>query len=66
MHWKRTNVIEGTSEVDIEWTPPQFSEQKEFRIKYFGDAKGLNGKIKPFEGITKSFLYKPKINYFHF
>ncbi|KAK6617944.1 hypothetical protein RUM44_002386 [Polyplax serrata] len=59
MHWRRTNVVEGTSEVDLEWDPSNFDcDSKQFRFRYFGDYKSLRGNIHGFEGISRPFTVK--------
>ncbi|KAK4144144.1 Neutral/alkaline nonlysosomal ceramidase [Dichotomopilus funicola] len=54
-HWRRTNEILGTSEVEIVWEPEDWAEQGVYRIRYYGDAKGLSGDITAFEGATLPF-----------
>ncbi|KAF2998281.1 hypothetical protein E8E13_007002 [Curvularia kusanoi] len=55
-NWKRVNGLTGTSEVTIEWdtgiTPPPTGK---YRIRYYGDAKALGGKISAFEGVSGEF-----------
>ncbi|PGH27587.1 hypothetical protein AJ80_00829 [Polytolypa hystricis UAMH7299] len=63
-HWKRKNTILGTSEVTLEWLiddefysvgNPRKLESGTYRMRYYGDAKHLGGKIEAFEGVGPSF-----------
>lgn len=68
--WERKSTLLGTSEVTIEWAieTPMFNQEGEFvplrrlepqsgfyRIKYFGNHKGIGGSIEPFEGVSNEF-----------
>ncbi|KAI2624086.1 Neutral/alkaline nonlysosomal ceramidase [Xylaria nigripes] len=54
--WRRINELLGTSEVSVTWeTVDPWAETGTYRIRYFGDAKGLGGKITPFEGVSSNF-----------
>lgn len=49
--WKRVNGLLGTSDVLITWDTGLTSPAKgKYRIKYYGDAKAVGGKITAFEG----------------
>ncbi|KAL4992463.1 Neutral/alkaline nonlysosomal ceramidase [Aspergillus falconensis] len=62
--WKRTNTVLGYSEVTVQWEieddyyaadslrPVQAGV---YRFHYYGDAKGLNGQVEPFEGVDEPF-----------
>ncbi|KAL4933641.1 neutral/alkaline ceramidase [Aspergillus undulatus] len=62
--WKRTNSVLGHSEVTLQWQvednyytagslrPLQAGS---YRFHYYGDAKGINGKIEAFEGVDEPF-----------
>lgn len=54
-HWQRTSEILGTSEVEIVWETEEWAERGVYRIRYYGDAKNLGGKIEAFEGTTSAF-----------
>jgi len=54
-HWERTSTVLGTSEVRIVWEIPEDSEKGVYRIRYFGDAKSIGGKISAFEGVSGRF-----------
>ncbi|OAX81281.1 hypothetical protein ACJ72_04379 [Emergomyces africanus] len=63
-HWKRTNVLLGTSEVTVEWLiedsfysvgNPREVKSGTYRMRYFGDSKKINGDISHFEGIGGTF-----------
>ncbi|EAW08086.1 neutral/alkaline ceramidase [Aspergillus clavatus NRRL 1] len=63
-HWKRTNGVLGYSEVTLEWQieddyynldNPNALQAGTYRFHYYGDSKNVQGKIKSFEGIGKSF-----------
>jgi len=52
--WKRVGT--SYSEIQISWKIPNNIEIGEYRIRHFGDYKyAWNGKIYPYEGISKSF-----------
>ncbi|KAL3463804.1 Neutral/alkaline nonlysosomal ceramidase [Aspergillus heterothallicus] len=62
--WTRTNTILGHSDVTLEWEvedefylsgSPNSLQGGTYRFRYFGDAKGLNGKIEAFEGVDEPF-----------
>ncbi|KAK1831094.1 Neutral/alkaline nonlysosomal ceramidase, partial [Podospora conica] len=53
--WKRTNVVLGWSEVTIQWET-EGEERGRYRIRYYGDAKGVIGGVKGFEGVSGEFL----------
>ncbi|KAI8956631.1 Neutral/alkaline nonlysosomal ceramidase [Daldinia sp. FL1419] len=54
--WRRTSELLGTSEVEIIWeTADPWAEPGSYRIRYFGDAKSLAGKITEFEGLSGEF-----------
>lgn len=63
-HWRRTNEIMGTSEVEIVWeigalrgTIPGYEPGPGvYRLRYYGDSRSLSGKITPFEGVSSSFV----------
>jgi len=54
--WKRVNGLTGTSDVTISWdtglTGPAAGT---YKIKYYGDAKAVGGKITSFEGESAPF-----------
>ncbi|CAE7179605.1 Neutral ceramidase [Pyrenophora teres f. teres] len=54
--WKRVNGLTGTSDVTISWdtsiTGPAVGT---YKIKYYGDAKAVGGKITAFEGESAPF-----------
>lgn len=54
--WRRVSELLGTSEVAITWeTTDPWAETGTYRIRYFGDAKSLGGKMTPFEGVSSAF-----------
>jgi neutral ceramidase len=53
--WKRINTVLATSEVKITWDTNVKDERGKYRLKYYGDAKGLGGGITPFEGSSSVF-----------
>lgn len=54
-HWRRTSEILGTSDVEIVWETEKWAEPGVYRLRYFGDSKGLGGKITAFEGTSSTF-----------
>ncbi|KAI0910005.1 Neutral/alkaline nonlysosomal ceramidase [Ustulina deusta] len=54
--WRRVSELLGTSEVAVTWeTVDPWAEAGMYRIKYFGNAKSLGGKITAFEGVSGVF-----------
>lgn len=53
--WRRTSVLKGTSEADITWEIEEWAQPGEYRLRYFGDAKALDGEMTAFEGTSKAF-----------
>ncbi|KAL2131715.1 hypothetical protein VTI74DRAFT_4706 [Chaetomium olivicolor] len=54
--WKRTDFVLGYSEVTITWeSDAKLDGPGTYRIRYYGDAKPLIGKVKAFEGVTNAF-----------
>lgn len=53
--WKRINTVLATSEVTITWETSVEDQPGEYRLRYFGDAKGLGGSFTPFEGASSIF-----------
>lgn len=54
-HWRRTSEVLGTSEVEIVWEIEDWVEPGEYRLRYFGDAKSIGGRITTFEGTSRTF-----------
>lgn len=59
LEWKRVNGLTGTSEATVAWDtsfaaprPPQLGR---YRVRYFGDAKAVGGKITAFQGVSPEF-----------
>ncbi|KEQ76557.1 neutral/alkaline nonlysosomal ceramidase-like protein [Aureobasidium namibiae CBS 147.97] len=50
--WERTSTTVGTSQVTISW---ELGWEGRYRIKYFGDGKGIGGSITAFEGVSGEF-----------
>ncbi|MCJ1352591.1 MAG: hypothetical protein MMC33_002575 [Icmadophila ericetorum] len=53
--WRRTSSVLATSEVDIEWVVGEDVPRGLYRVRYFGDAKGVGGGVKGFEGRSGEF-----------
>lgn len=53
--WRRRSAIWGTSEAIIEWEIEDWTEPGQYRLRYYGDAKSMGGKITAFEGTSKVF-----------
>ncbi|KAG6203754.1 hypothetical protein E4U50_005557 [Claviceps purpurea] len=53
--WRRTNSFLGYSEVDVSWETYGNAVPGTYRVKYYGDAKHLFGKIDAFEGTSNPF-----------
>jgi neutral ceramidase len=56
--WKRTNTVLARSEVTLTWETSVEDEAGTYRLRYYGDAKGLGGTITPFEGVSREFYLK--------
>lgn len=54
-NWKRTSEILGTSEVEIVWEIEEWVQPGEYRLRYYGDAKSVGGRITAFEGVSRAF-----------
>lgn len=55
-HWRRTNSVLGTSEVDIVWeVGGEGVESGRYRVRYWGAAKEIGGGIEGFEGMGGEF-----------
>ncbi|KAI5808490.1 ceramidase family protein [Peziza echinospora] len=56
-HWKRKDVVLGTSEVVARWDVGG-EEAESFRVRYFGDAKApVTGKVSGFVGTSRAFRF---------
>ena len=53
--WERKSTVLGTSEVTIQWEIEEWVENGTYRMRYYGDSKGIGGSITPFEGTGESF-----------
>ncbi|KAL2855068.1 Neutral/alkaline nonlysosomal ceramidase [Aspergillus pseudodeflectus] len=62
--WTRTNTILGHSDVTLEWEiendfylagSPSLLQEGTYRFHYYGDAKGVTGRIEAFEGVDEPF-----------
>jgi neutral ceramidase len=42
--------------VTTTWTVPSGTPAGTYRIRHDGDAKALDGKIKPYQGISRTFV----------
>jgi neutral ceramidase len=54
-HWHRTSELLGTSVVEIVWEIEEWAEPGVYRLRYYGDAKALTGRITEFEGVRAEF-----------
>ncbi|KAB5566631.1 Neutral/alkaline nonlysosomal ceramidase [Coniochaeta sp. 2T2.1] len=56
--WTRTNFVLGYSSVVISWETDSGSGDAPgtYRIRYYGDAKNLLGRVTAFEGVSNSFV----------
>jgi len=53
--WKRTEELTGQSTATAEWKIEPRTLPGTYRLRYYGDAKNLFGKITPFEGVSGAF-----------
>lgn len=54
--WKRVNGLLGTSEVSVSWdTGFSAPARGKYRVRYYGDAKAVGGKISSFQGTSGEF-----------
>ncbi|KAG9510793.1 Neutral ceramidase, partial [Fragariocoptes setiger] len=54
--WQRTNSLMGESRATLEWNIPHDCRDGTYRFRYFGSSKNLMQQIKPYEGVSSSFL----------
>jgi neutral ceramidase len=55
--WTRTNFVLGYSQAVVSWeTDSGRDAAGTYRIRYYGDAKNLLGKVTAFEGVSNSFV----------
>lgn len=54
-HWRRTSRLLGTSEVEVAWEVEEGTPTGEYRLRYYGDAKSMRGRIAAFEGASGTF-----------
>ncbi|KAK2589897.1 hypothetical protein QQS21_012424 [Conoideocrella luteorostrata] len=54
-HWRRTSKLLGTSEVDIKWEIEDWAPRGEYRLRYYGDSKSIQGKLTTVEGVSSTF-----------
>jgi neutral ceramidase len=54
-HWRRTNIVLGLSEVDVEWEIEEDAPVGEYRLRYYGDSKSIRGKLSKIEGVSSTF-----------
>ena len=54
--WRRKSELLATSEVTVTWETESWAEPGVYRIRYFGDAKGLRGGVTSFEGCSGDFI----------
>lgn len=55
MIWRRTQIVKGSSEVEIIWNIGDNVEKGTYRIQHFGTYKYVFGGIFPYSGSTKNF-----------
>ncbi|GAM91017.1 hypothetical protein ANO11243_090640 [Dothideomycetidae sp. 11243] len=57
--WERTSTALATSTASIRWELDDYLDRDElrgtYRLRYFGDAKSLSGRIEAFEGVSGEF-----------
>lgn len=56
--WKRTSTVLATSEVTLTWETSVEDEEGLYRLRYYGDAKGLGGTITAFKGVSREFTLR--------
>lgn len=54
--WTRTNAVLGYSDVVISWETGSDVEPGTYRLRYYGDAKSILGKVTPFSGQSNGFV----------
>ena len=54
-YWNRTDPVSGMSRAIIQWDIPMQQRAGEYRIRYFGSSKGLDGTITQFVGKSSVF-----------
>lgn len=53
--WKRTSLFKGTSEATVAWDIEDWAKPGEYRLRYFGDARFIDGEVTAFEGKSAAF-----------
>lgn len=53
--WKRTSLFKGTSEATVIWDIEDWVKPGEYRLRYFGDARSIDGEVTAFEGKSAAF-----------
>lgn len=53
--WKRVSTVLGTSRVTVTWETSPQTPKGEYRLRYFGDAKAVGGKVTAFDGESSIF-----------
>jgi len=54
--WKRVNGLTGTSDVTLSWdTAVLGAAAATYRLRYYGDAKAIGGKVTAFQGQSGAF-----------
>ncbi|GAB0136499.1 hypothetical protein EsDP_00004799 [Epichloe bromicola] len=54
-HWRRGSKLLGTSEVDIKWEVEEWAPRGEYRLRYYGDSKSIQGQLTTIEGTSSTF-----------
>lgn len=54
--WRQTNTLLGQSEATVQWQVPQDAKSGEYRIRHLGYRKNLLSGIKPYQGLSKTFM----------
>ncbi|KAK8245095.1 neutral ceramidase precursor [Phyllosticta capitalensis] len=53
--WKRVSTVLGTSRVTVTWEIGDETPKGEYRLRYFGDARSVTGKVTAFKGESGTF-----------
>ncbi|KAK0615886.1 Neutral/alkaline nonlysosomal ceramidase [Bombardia bombarda] len=53
--WRRVSEVLGTSEVEIVWETEAWAAPGVYRLRYYGDAKSLVGRVSEIGGVSRAF-----------
>lgn len=55
--WQRPHPLSSESTAAVSWTVPDGAQPGTYRLRHFGDSKGMLGGISPFSGASGLMLH---------